>query len=44
MPKKLVVTECRHFGKRTKLWATFNEVNVQAFCQYIHGRCNLSNS
>ena len=44
MPKKLVVTECRHFGKRTRLWATFNEANVQAFCQYIHGRCNLPNA
>lgn len=29
---------CRHFGRRTKLWATFNEVNVQVFCSYVYGR------
>lgn len=27
----------RHFGSRTSLWATFNEVNVQTFCSYIYG-------
>lgn len=27
----------RHFGRRTKLWATFNEINVQTFCSYIYG-------
>mmetsp|Transcript_17931 Transcript_17931/g.53969 ORF Transcript_17931/g.53969 Transcript_17931/m.53969 type:complete len:526 (+) Transcript_17931:343-1920(+) len=27
----------RHFGSRSKLWATFNEVNVQTFCSYIYG-------
>jgi hypothetical protein len=31
-------SDCRHFGRRTKLWATFNEVNVQVFCGYVYGR------
>ena len=30
--------DCRHFGRRSKLWATFNEVNVQVFCGYVYGR------
>jgi beta-glucosidase/6-phospho-beta-glucosidase/beta-galactosidase len=27
----------KHFGRRTQLWATFNEVNVQVFCGYVYG-------
>ena len=29
---------CREFGKRSRLWSTFNEINVEAFCGYIFGQ------
>lgn len=28
----------REFGSRATLWATFNEINVETFCGYIHGQ------
>ncbi|KAK9829708.1 hypothetical protein WJX72_007458 [[Myrmecia] bisecta] len=30
-------TVFREFGSRARLWVTFNEPGVQAFCQYIYG-------
>ena len=27
---------CREFGRRARLWATFNEINVMTFCGYLY--------